>query len=55
MNLKPDVLPLDLILGYSISKSENDKVAVNLIKQFNAGGIAGRSGYGVGLMFKSAF
>jgi hypothetical protein len=55
VNLKPDVLPLDLILGYSISKSENDKVAVNLIKQFNAGGIAGRSGYGVGLMFKSAF
>ena len=55
VNLKPDVLPLDLILGYSIAKSENEKVGINLIKQFNAGGVAGRSGYGVGLIFKSGF
>jgi hypothetical protein len=55
VSLAPRVREMDLVLGYSVAVRNTTSVGVNLVKQFNAGGQAGVSGYGVSVMARSVF
>jgi hypothetical protein len=48
VNLRPPVQEYNLALGYSAPVGKNADVGVNIIRQFNAGGVSGASGYAVG-------
>lgn len=49
VNLRPPVQEYNLALGYSAPVTKTADVGVNVIRQFNAGGVAGASGYAVGI------
>ena len=55
VSLAPRVREMNLVLGYTVASGNASTVGVNLVKQFNAGGQAGVSGYGVSLMARSVF
>jgi hypothetical protein len=55
VSLAPKVREMDLVLGYTVAVKNTTSVGVNLVKQFNAGGQAGVSGYGVAFMARSVF
>ncbi len=55
VSLAPRVREMDLVLGYAVAVRNTTSVGVNLVKQFNAGGQAGVSGYGVSVMARSVF
>ncbi len=49
VNLRPPTQEYNLGLGYTMPVTRNGSATVNLIRQFNAGGVSGASGYGFGL------
>ena len=55
VSLAPKAREMDLVLGYTVAVKNTTSVGVNLVKQFNAGGQAGVSGYGVAFMARSVF
>lgn len=55
ISLRQQVKPVDLVLGYTVIGKGYDRVNVNVAKQFNVGGIAGNSAYGVGVMAVKSF
>jgi hypothetical protein len=55
VSLAPKAREMDLVLGYTVAVKNTTSVGVNLVKQFNAGGQAGVSGYGVSFMARSVF
>ncbi len=50
VNLRPTTRPMDLVLGYTVAGKGYSKINVNFARQFNVGGVAGNSAYGVGVM-----
>ena len=55
VNLAPGVREMDLVLGYTISRSNTASVGISYVRQFNAGGQAGLQSNGVALMARSVF
>lgn len=55
VSLAPKVREMNLVLGYTVAVRNTTSVGVNMVKQFNAGGQAGVSGYGVSVMARSVF
>ena len=55
VSLAPKVREMDLVLGYTVAIRNTTSVGFNMVKQFNAGGQAGVSGYGVSVMARSVF
>jgi subtilisin family serine protease len=55
ISLRAQTKPIDLVLGYTVSGRGYDRVNVNIAKQFNVGGVAGNSAYGVGVMAVKSF
>jgi subtilisin family serine protease len=55
VNLRPPVQEYNLVLGYTSPVGKNADVGVNLIRQFNAGGVSGASGYAFGLQAVARF
>ncbi len=49
VSLRPTTRPMDLVLGYTVVGKGYSKINVNFAKQFNVGGVAGNSAYGVGV------
>lgn len=47
MNLSPTTKPMDLVLGYTILGKGYSRINVTVARQFNVGGVAGNSAYGV--------
>lgn len=50
VNLRPATKPMDLVLGYTVVGKGYSRINVNVARQFNVGGIAGNTAYGVGVM-----
>ena len=50
VNLRPTTKPLDLVLGYTVFGKGASRLNVNVARQFNVGGIAGNTAYGVGVV-----
>lgn len=50
VSLRPTTKPMDLVLGYTVMGKGYSRINVNVARQFNVGGIAGNSAYGVGVV-----
>ncbi len=50
VNLRPTTRPMDLVLGYTVFGRGHSRINVNVARQFNVGGVAGNSAYGVGVV-----
>ncbi len=50
VNLRPTTRPMDLVLGYTVVGKGYSRINVNVARQFNVGGVAGNTAYGVGVM-----
>lgn len=50
VSLRPTTKPMDLVLGYTVMGKGYSRINVNVARQFNVGGIAGNSAYGVGIV-----
>lgn len=55
VNLRPPTQEYNLGLGYTMPVTRNGSATVNLIRQFNAGGVSGASGYAFGLNLVAQF
>lgn len=55
VNLRPTTKPMDLVLGYTVMGKGHNRVAVNVARQFNVGGIAGNNMNSVGVMAVKSF
>lgn len=55
VNLRPPVQEYNLGLGYTMPVTKTGSASFNMIRQFNAGGVAGASGYAVGLNLVARF
>lgn len=55
INLRAQVKPMDLVLGYTVIGRGYDRVNVNVARQFNVGGIAGNNGNSIGVMAVKSF
>lgn len=49
VSLRPTTRPMDLVIGYTVVGKGYSKINVNFAKQFNVGGVAGNTAYGVGV------
>ena len=55
INLRAQVKPMDLVLGYTVIGKGYDRVNVNVARQFNVGGVAGNTANSVGVMAVKSF
>jgi hypothetical protein len=54
-NMRPNVMPLDLVFGYNILDKQGGKLAVNFAHQMNVGGVGSASANGIGISYFKAF
>jgi subtilisin family serine protease len=50
VNLRGQVRPMDLVIGYSFRQKDFSRLTVNIARQYNVGGQAGNTAYGVGVV-----
>ena len=55
INLRVQVKPMDLVLGYTVVGRGYDRVNVSVARQFNVGGVAGNTANSVGVMAVKSF
>ena len=55
INLRAQVKPMDLVLGYTVVGKGYDRVNVNVARQFNVGGVAGNTANSIGVMAVKSF
>jgi hypothetical protein len=55
INLRAQVKPMDLVLGYTVIGKGYDRVNVNVARQFNVGGVAGNTANSIGVMAVKSF
>ena len=55
INLRAQVKPMDLVLGYTVIGKGYDRVNVNVARQFNVGGVAGNTANSVGVLAVKSF
>jgi subtilase-type serine protease len=55
VNLRPPVQEYNLALGYTMPVTKTGQASFNMIRQFNAGGVSGASGYAFGLNLVAQF
>jgi len=54
-NMRPDVMPLDVVFGYNIVDKQGGKLAINFAHQMNVGGVSGATANGIGISYFKAF
>jgi hypothetical protein len=55
VNLRGNVRPMDLVVGYSFSQKDFGRLTVNVARQYNVGGQAGNTASGIGMSYAKAF
>jgi hypothetical protein len=55
VNLRGQVRPMDLVVGYSFRQKDFGQLTVNIARQYNVGGQAGNTASGFGLLFNKVF
>ena len=55
ISLRQQVKPMDLVLGYTVVGKGYDRVNVNVVRQFNVGGVAGNNMNSIGVMAVKSF
>ena len=55
VNLSQGQRQTDMILGYSVNISNYAHAGINVVRQFNVGGISGQTSNAIGMMIRTAF
>jgi subtilisin family serine protease len=55
ITLRPQVKPIDLVLGYTVIGKGYGRVNVNIARQFNVGGVSGNTSNSIGVMAVKSF